>query len=392
MTEPADHVVPSIIETMNDPALFQPWFAGSSWNAWRALLKASFALPLTKAERKTFHSLAGDRDVPKRPVRELWVCAGRRSGKDSIASLIAAHASSFFDPRGRLRPGEKATVLCLATDKSQASIVLNYIKSFYSGVPYLKRMVEREVATGLELNNGVEIIVAQNDYRAVRGRAVALAIFDELAFWRSESSASPDVEVLSAIRPSLMTVSGLVIGISSPHRKNGLLYQKYRDYYGKDGDVLVIKAPSMALNPLLDPKQIAQQIEADPAAARADWLAEWRDDLATFLDRALIEAAVDPGVTVRPRVPNVRYHCMIDPSGGVGDSMTLGISHLENDLVILDCIVERPAPFHAQQVVREFVAVMKEYGLNSCTSDRYAASWVQQSFASVGISARTFAP
>jgi hypothetical protein len=77
---------------------------------------------------------------------------------------------------------------------------------------------------------------------------------------------------------------------------------------------------------------------------------------------------------------------MIDPSGGVGDSMTLGIAHRENDLVILDCIIERAAPFQAQQVVNDFAAVMKEYGLNTCVSDRYAASWVQQSFASAGIS------
>ena len=43
-------------------------------------------------------------------------------------------------------------------------------------------------------------------------------------------------------------------------------------------------------------------LERDREAASAEWLAEWRSDLADFLDRALIEAAVDPGVRSGHRV------------------------------------------------------------------------------------------
>ena len=385
MTRPAaDHLVPSIIETMGDAQLFAPWFTGSSWDAWRCVLRAAFALPMTKAQRKLFHTLA-ERDPPKKPVRELWVIAGRRCGKDSVASLIAAHAASFFDPRGRLRPGEKASVVCLATDKDQARIVLNYIKAFFSDVGYLHSMVERETVNGLELSNGVEVIVSQNDFRAVRGRAVALCICDELAFWRSENSASPDTEVFNAIKPGTMTLGGIIIGISSPHRKAGLLYEKWREHYGQDGDVLVVRAPSIALNPLLDAKEIDAEIARDPAVGNSEWNALWRDDLATFISRDLIEAAVDSGVTVRPPIQGVSYKCFIDPSGGVSDSMTLGIAHLENDLAVLDCVIERASPFNAQAVVSDFVKVMREYGCGSAESDRYAQSWVSQSFAAHGV-------
>jgi hypothetical protein len=37
----------TIVAAMRDPAMFGPWFQGASWNAWRAVLKAAFALPLT---------------------------------------------------------------------------------------------------------------------------------------------------------------------------------------------------------------------------------------------------------------------------------------------------------------------------------------------------------
>ena len=62
--------------------------------------------------------------------------------------------------------------------------------------------------------------------------AVALAlcaILDELAFWRDETSATPDEQTYRAILPALASIPGsILIGISSPYRRNGLLWRKYR--------------------------------------------------------------------------------------------------------------------------------------------------------------------
>jgi hypothetical protein len=105
---------------MTDPNLFGRWFTGESWATWRAVLKAAYALPMTTAEVAAFGRVSGGRDPPDRRVRELWVIAGRRSGKDSIASLIAAYTSVFNNFAERLRPGERASIACLAVDRSQA--------------------------------------------------------------------------------------------------------------------------------------------------------------------------------------------------------------------------------------------------------------------------------
>jgi hypothetical protein len=361
----------NIVETMSDAELFEPWFIGSSWNAWRVALKGAYALPMTKAERDVFRALAG-REPPKKPVRECWFVIGRRGGKDSVASLMGTYTAAFFDPRGKLRRGERASVLCLAVDREQAGIVLGYIKSYFTEIPYLKRMVTNETINGLELSNGVDIVVATNDFRSVRGQAIALAILDEVAYWRDDRSVAPDTETYNAIVPGTVTVSGMIIGISSPHRKGGLLYERWREHYGQKGDVLVIRAPSLTMNPTLDKKLIDKEIERDPAVGRAEWLAEWREDLASYIDRALIEAAVDVGVVG-------------DPSGGSSDSMALAIAHREDDNVILDCLVERPAPFNAAAVTAEMAKTLREYGLTECRGDRYGAQWVVQSFASNGV-------
>src|SRR6266849_2005910 len=379
----------NIIETIEDPRLVGPWFSGSSWDQWKAILRAIYALPMTESERAQFRAVA-DREPPDKPAREVWIVAGRRAGKDSIASVIAAQAAAFFDPKGKLRGGERAVVMCLAVDRPQAKIVLNYIRSYFTDIPYLAQMVRRETADGLELSNSVDIVVATNSYRTIRGRSVLCVIFDEVSVWRSESSAAPDVETYHAILPGMATLPGsMLIGISSPYKKSGLLYDKWREHYGREGDILVIRAPSMVLNPTLDQRIIDDAMERDPAVARAEWMAEWREDLAQFLDRQVVEAAVDVGVLVRPPIPNVKYHAFADPSGGAGDSFTLAVAHSEKtdvgEMEVLDCLIERRAPFNPDAVAAEMAATLKSYGLGSCTGDRYAAGWVTQSFAKHGI-------
>jgi len=382
----------NIIECLDDPQLFKPFFEGHSWRGWRVVLKAAFGLKLQPKELTTFRQLCGDRKPPTGRVKELWICSGRRSGKDSIASLIAAFMASFFDGSKKLRRGERAQVQCLAVDKDQAKIVLGYTAAMFSEIPFLAQMVERETVSGFELSNSVDLSVVTNDYRSARGRTVLLSIFDECSFWPAATSASPDVEVYSAIKPGLMTVGGMIVGISTAHRKAGLLYDKWREHFGQDGDVLIVRAPSLALNPLLDAAEIAREIAADPGKNRAEYLSEWRDDISNFIDRALVEAAIDNGVTVRPRVDGVRYHGFVDPSGGVADSFTAAIAHREPDgKIILDHLIEQKAPFNAQQTVAEMCATLREYGILQVTGDRYAAQWVQQAFAANGIQYQTSA-
>jgi hypothetical protein len=187
-----------------------------------------------------------ERDPPITPCRELWAIVGRRGGKDRVASAIATHFSLFGNFAPCLRPGERASVLCLACDRQQARIVLNYIKGYFATIPVLAALVERETAEGLELANGVEIIVATNSFRTVRGRSIAWCVFDECTYWRDENSTTPDVETYNAVLPGLTTLSGaMLIGISSPYRKAGLLFDWWRQCYGRDhDDALVVKGLS----------------------------------------------------------------------------------------------------------------------------------------------------
>ena len=131
--------------------------------------------------------------------------------------------------------------------------------------------------------------------------------------------------------PSLVTTNGILIGISSPYRKAGLLYQKHKDHFGQDSDdVFVVQGASRTFNPSLDEKIIAAASEADPEAALAEWQGEFRADISGFLDDTAIEKCIDYSrpLGIPPR-QGIHYSAFVDPSGGRHDAFTLCIGHKE---------------------------------------------------------------
>lgn len=361
-------------------------FRGASWDRWRSILKAAHGEPLTDAERVLFAEVA-ERDPPAAPTKELWIVAGRRSGKDSIASALATVAA-LGDYSAHLRPGERATIVCLATDRTQAKIVFRFIAGYFAKYPLLQALVEKETDDTIELTNNVEIIVSTNSYRAVRGRTIVCAIFDEVAYWRDDSSATPDSETYNAVIPGMMTMpNAMLIGISSPHRRSGLLFEKWAAHYGKpDPDVLVVRGRTQLFNPTAPQKIIDAAMARDPERAAAEYMAEWRSDIGELFSRDLLAAAVDNGVVARPPQPGATYFMFSDPSGGRGDGFSAAVAHADGDAVILDQLYERMPPFNPTEVVAEVADLARRYAIPTVTGDRYAAEWVAGAFAAQGIS------
>jgi hypothetical protein len=376
----------SITNLMTHSSLLGPHFKGESWRRWHAVIKAAFAETMSAEEIVAFKEVAS-RDPPKHRVSEAIFAVGRGGGKDSIASLIATSIAVNFDGRNKLRPGEAATVLCIATDRTQAAIVFKYIAGYFEKTAALRPLVKNFGRNVIELKNGVEIVVGTNSFRSIRGRSIICAIFDECAFWRSEESAVPDVEVAGAVAPGLARMQGsMSILISTVYRRSGLLHQRVKEYYGKDNDdALAIVGSTMQFNPTFDAKTIERQIAEDGPRFNAEYNSVWREDLSGFIGRDLIEAAVDQGVVVRQPASGVRYFAFVDASGGRKDSFTLGIAHIEKNGTVLDVAFERHAPFNPSQVVGEVVALARSYGCHEVTGDNYAAGWVAEAFAKLGM-------
>src|SRR5207247_8730317 len=84
----------------------------------------------------------------------------------------------------------------------------------------------------------------------------------------------------------------MLIAISSPYRKAGLMYAKHKQYFNTDSDdTLVIQGSTRTFNKTLDENAINAQQEADPEAGKEEWDAQNRSDLVGFLDDALSDGA-----------------------------------------------------------------------------------------------------
>jgi hypothetical protein len=349
-----------------------------------------FAERMTATETETFRSVA-ERSPPADPVSEAICIIGRGGGKDSVATLIATVIAVNFNPRGKLRPGEKAIVMLLAVDRAQAGVAFGYIRGYFEEIPALARLVKHIGDDFIELHNNTVVEVHTNNYRSVRGRSLLCVLCDEVAFWRSEDSLSPDFETAGAVAPGLARIPGsMLILISTAHKRSGLLYQKWKDFYGKNDDiVLVVRGTTLQFNPTFDAKVIERQLASDPQLYGAEYLSQWRDDLATYLSRDLLEAAVDVGVIVRPPVEGVLYFAFTDASGGVNDSFTMAIAHRDKDgCMVLDLLFERIPPLNPYRVTEEIVALLKSYRCARVVGDNYGAKWVSEAFVKAGIEYR----
>jgi hypothetical protein len=92
-----------------------------------------------------------------------------------------------------------------------------------------------------------------------------------------------------------------------------------------------------------------------------------------------------------PRSLKCKHFAFADPSGGRGDSFTLGIAHQEPapdgkpGRVVLDVLQAVAPPFDPETVVANMAETLKSYGLQEVHGDQYAGEWVPAAFRRFGI-------
>lgn len=367
-----------IRQAMTDDKLFGGQFGADSFAAWRALLAGFYGLGLSQSELETFTLLTQRKEAPTGPYGELWLPIGRRGGKSQAAALLALYEGPFKDHRANLAPGEVATCMVIAADRKQARAVMRYITGMVDNNPMLSAMVLHQNSEAIEFDNSTVIEVHTASHRAVRGYTLAAAILDECAFWHIDG-ANPDKDIVTALRPALATLKGKLIALSSPYAKRGILWAAYKRYFATaDKRVLVAQAPTLTMNPTLDPAIVEQALEEDREAANAEYLAQFRGDISTFLDIELIEQGARPKPLELPPASNIAYRAFVDPAGGGADEFTLAIGHKEGLCTVIDLVRGRKGS--PAEIVSEYARILKSYGINTVSGDRYAGRWPRDEF------------
>ena len=148
----------TILDAMGDPNLFGPWFRDpATWRAWRAFLAALFGLPMDDAMAELYRQCTGRSEPPAAPQTEATLVVGRRGGKSFILALIAVYLATFRDWRPHLAPGERGTVMVIATDRRQARTIFRYVAALLRGVPMLAALIERQTGDCIDLAGRISI-------------------------------------------------------------------------------------------------------------------------------------------------------------------------------------------------------------------------------------------
>src|SRR6516162_8366435 len=183
---------------------------------------ASFSLGFIWASNKSIRRIScravhGSHCAAAGGFYECWLIAGRRAGKSFILALVACYLAVFKDWRPYLTAGELGTIRIIATDRAQAKVIFRYAKALLTQVPSIEELIVRTTDEQIELNNGIVIEIQTASFRSVRGHTIIAALLDECAFWRDETSANPDEEILTALRPAMATIPGaMLLCASSP--------------------------------------------------------------------------------------------------------------------------------------------------------------------------------
>jgi hypothetical protein len=215
----------NILDAIHDEQLFQPFLGDylTSWRAWETALRCLYGLPITRrSARKLIRECAG-RDPLLLPSEgfdtSLWL-TGRRSGKSRIAAVIGAFEGALAGHEKKLAKGERGVVPIMCPTGLQGRIVSGYLKAIFSTPLLAAEVIDvQDRAGSFTLRNGVRIEILAGDFRSVRGYTNLCCVVDEACFFGTESDGKvrSDTELIRAVKPSLITVGGKLVVISSPY-------------------------------------------------------------------------------------------------------------------------------------------------------------------------------
>jgi hypothetical protein len=373
--------------------------------AQQVALKCVYGLPLETANELQYWSaqqgyaeydnlgyILSTEVIPYRPkkYREAWMIVGRRGGKsDRFASTIIAYEACYGGHEKFISRGQPAFCFLISQDLRNAAANLHFVRAAVEAGTIGYNLIDQPVTRyALRLKNGLTIACLPPTTKAVRGFANPISVFDEIGIWYQEAdSANPDFEVYRAVRPGQMQFpDALIVGISSPYNKAGLLYSYWEA--GTDGhkaknvdkqdfrNVIVIHGPTAALgNPLVTRESLEDEQARDPKAFEREVLAVFQDSVSGFLNTTLLKAAVDRGLTERPYNARYTYVAAIDPAFR-NDAFGFSIFHMdENGMVVQDAVRRYVAP-HGQSlnpssIFTDLQPVIEQYHVAYVFSDQY---------------------
>lgn len=364
---------------------FRPYLRGKldSWRPMLTLFKViSGHRDFDEWEMGLIREATGLEALPDEGIRELWIACGRRASKTTMAVLMSAYYALWGEWEKDLQPGEHPMSFVISPTITQTRVFMDYTKALFR-MKHLRHFVDRVMAESVWLKNGARIEARPASWRSSRGWTAGFLCLEECAYFRFESdSAVRDIEVYTSLKPATTTIrNSLTVGVSTPFSRQGLLFSKFSQNWGKPGPVVCWRLPTWKMNLTLTEEGLRRDFaeQLGEAEFNCEFGAQEREDIEAYVPYELIEAAVVKGRTVLPPRAGVEYYGACDPSEGLrkgADSMTFAVSHREDERCVLDCLLEFRAPFDPKAVLEGIAETCQEYKITTIVQDRHAIAWI----------------
>jgi hypothetical protein len=230
----------------------------------------------------------------------VGIVCGARGGKSYVCVGLRMVHGLLVRDLSSLAPGQRAVALIIAPNDKLRREVVSYASGAIKSHPELAAMLVDESADGIELRRHdgrvvrFETGVATAGGYGARGRSLTDYALDEAAFMR-DNSFKVNAEELFRAGSARVLPGGQTIVASTPWAKSGLLYDLYKNNFGKPDTAIVAHAPTLVLHDSPMTRAIVErEMKRDPENAAREFGAEFMaSDATTFFSDDIIEASVD---------------------------------------------------------------------------------------------------
>ena len=334
---------------------------------------------------------------------DISLIIGRRGGKTLIAAVVAIFKMVERNWQPLARKTRDPSVAILSHSTNFSAEVISIIKEICESSPILKHFIETKkerhtvsqfymlvpfIENKKLIYSRVRTIVGTASKKSVRGMAIFCLICDEIAHWNLlENSAESDIQVLRAAAPSLAQFDevGLILKLSSPNIKRGVLHDSYDLWTKKNSPegVLILKAPSWFWNEIIKEKFYRIENIKDPHGFDCEYRANFVDSISNFFDATYVDKCVMAGVTFLTPDPKCGYVACIDQAF-LGDAFAftlLGWDGLRiKQYDARRWTGSRSKPIKSKEVAKYLRNICKEYGVGKIFADQFSFQPLKEIF------------
>ena len=287
-------------------------------------------------------------------------------------------------------PGERISIVVVATSQVQARIVHRYVRSFLEA-PALAPLVVRDVEDEIELSNGISIVTMPCSARSTRGQAVAVLIMDEAA-WMLDIDGSPLAaeEIWQALAPATAQFpAGRILVLSTPRWSTGWFADLCAQASsGEFPDMRHWHDTTGQMNPAISPSFLAAERAKDPAAFRREYEAEFDSGIGAVFPEDLVRAAVAQRGDLPP-VEGATYRIALD-AAFTADTFAALVGHREpSGRIVVDRVIgwrgTSARPVALGPTLDQVAELGRAYHGAAVLIDQYAAEPIRQGLVERGL-------